>query len=115
MPKARAASIANSGGSSTASSISGSSFPWWPKFTLLRIANMFDKVLTIFVLSCATSSALAAEAVTTPPAPAWRLTKTIALGAPDRWDALTFDPASGRVYIAHGDRVTVVDGKSGAI
>jgi len=77
---------------------------------------MFDKALTLlFVLTCTASSALAAEAVPTQPAPAYRLTKAIALGAPDRWDALTFDPSSGRLYISHGDRVTVVDGRSGAI
>jgi YVTN family beta-propeller protein len=77
---------------------------------------MFDKTLRLlFVLSCAASSALAAEGVPAQPAPAYRVTKTIALGAPDRWDALTFDPSSSRVYISHGDRVTVVDGRSGAI
>ena len=77
---------------------------------------MSDKALTLlFALSCAASSALASDAMPAQPAPAYRLTKSVVLGAPDRWDALTFDPASGRVYIAHGDRVTVVDGKSGAI
>ena len=40
---------------------------------------------------------------------------TIRLGVPDRWDYLTVDPASHRVYLAHGDRVTVVDGHDGAI
>lgn len=48
-------------------------------------------------------------------AQSYHITKSIALGAPDRWDYLTFDPASGRVYVSHGDRVTVVDGKSGRI
>jgi YVTN family beta-propeller protein len=47
--------------------------------------------------------------------PEYRITKTIPLGAPDRWDYLTFDPASHRVYVAHGDRVTVVDGHDGKI
>jgi YVTN family beta-propeller protein len=47
--------------------------------------------------------------------PAYTLTKTIALGAPDRWDYLTFDPEGGRVFIAHGDRVTVVDARSGTV
>ncbi|HEX3430353.1 MAG TPA: hypothetical protein VHT03_05655 [Rhizomicrobium sp.] len=48
-------------------------------------------------------------------APAYHITKSIPLGAPDRWDYLTFDPASERLYVSHGDRVTVVDGKSGDI
>ncbi len=45
--------------------------------------------------------------------PEYRVSHTIALGAPDRWDYLTFDPGSRRVYVAHGDRVTVVDGGDG--
>ena len=48
-------------------------------------------------------------------APAYHIAKTIPLGAPDRWDYLTFDPQTSRVYVAHGDRVTVVDGRSGAV
>jgi YVTN family beta-propeller protein len=48
-------------------------------------------------------------------APQYRITNTIALGAPDRWDYLTFDPATHRVYVAHGDRVTVVDGHDGRL
>lgn len=47
--------------------------------------------------------------------PAYVLTKSIALGVPDRWDYAVFDAASGRAYFAHGDRVTVLDGRSGAI
>lgn len=47
--------------------------------------------------------------------PAYVLAKTVALGAPDRWDYATFDPPSGRVYVAHGDRVTVIDGRSGTV
>ncbi len=47
--------------------------------------------------------------------PPYSITKTIALDAPDRWDYLTFDPESHRVFVAHGDRVTVVDGRDGTI
>lgn len=45
----------------------------------------------------------------------YTITRTIPIGAPDHWDLLTFDSESQRVYIAHGDRVTVVDGRSGKI
>lgn len=48
-------------------------------------------------------------------APAYRLTRTVPLGAPDRWDYVVFDPTSGRVFVAHSDRVTVVDGRSARI
>lgn len=47
--------------------------------------------------------------------PTYTVAKRVALSAPDRWDYLTFDASSGRVYVAHGDRVTVVDGRDGAV
>lgn len=45
----------------------------------------------------------------------YHLTRAIRLGAPDRWDYVIYDSPSHRVYVAHGDRVTVVDGRSGRI
>ena len=50
-----------------------------------------------------------------PPTPAYQVTKTVALGAPDRWDYVVFDPSSRRVFVAHDDRVSVVDGIDGSI
>jgi YVTN family beta-propeller protein len=47
--------------------------------------------------------------------PAYHISKTVLLGAPDRWDYVVFDPVMQRVYVAHGDRVTVVNGRSGAV
>jgi len=47
--------------------------------------------------------------------PAYHVAKTVALGAPDRWDYLVYDSNSGRLYVSHGDRLTVLDGTSGAI
>jgi YVTN family beta-propeller protein len=67
-----------------------------------------DFVLLAGALLLSALPAIAAE-----PAPAYAVTKSVPLGAPDRWDYVTFDPASGRVYVAHGDRVTVVDGRTG--
>jgi len=49
------------------------------------------------------------------PAPAYRITQAVPLGAPDDWDMLTFDRASGTVYVTHGDRVSVVDGLTGKV
>src|SRR5512144_2773151 len=54
-------------------------------------------------------------AAATQAAPLYTLTKTVPIGAPDRWDLLTFDRGSQRVYIAHGDRVTVVDVPGGKV
>lgn len=48
-------------------------------------------------------------------APGYHITKMVPLGLPDRWDYVVYDRASHRVYVSHGDRVTVVDGRSGAV
>jgi YVTN family beta-propeller protein len=48
-------------------------------------------------------------------APEYTVAKKVPLGAPDRWDYVVFDSASGHVFVAHGDEVTVVDGTSGDI
>jgi DNA-binding beta-propeller fold protein YncE len=48
-------------------------------------------------------------------APAYKLVETVPLGAPDRWDYTVFDADTDRVYVAHGDRVTVVDARSAKI
>ncbi|HEY2009869.1 MAG TPA: YncE family protein [Rhizomicrobium sp.] len=45
--------------------------------------------------------------------PAYHVTKTITLGAPDKWDYLVYDGPSHRLYVSHGDRLTVLDGRSG--
>src|SRR5436853_6733335 len=42
-------------------------------------------------------------------APLYRIVKTIPLGAPERWDYASFDAARNRVYVAHGDHLSVVD------
>jgi YVTN family beta-propeller protein len=45
----------------------------------------------------------------------YKVTKAVPLGIPDRWDYVVFDPILDRVYVSHGEVVTVVDGDSGAI
>lgn len=45
----------------------------------------------------------------------YRVTRSVNLGAPDRWDYLVVDDPSHRVYVAHGDRVTVVDADRGVV
>jgi YVTN family beta-propeller protein len=64
-------------------------------------------ITALALLSLAAVPALAA--------PQYQLTKTVKLGAPDRWDYVVYDAPSHRVYIAHGDRVSVVDGRDGTI
>jgi DNA-binding beta-propeller fold protein YncE len=63
----------------------------------------------IAAFSCQASPAAA------PAVPSYQVTKTVALGAPDRWDYVVFDSTSHRVYVAHGDRVSVVDGLKGTV
>jgi DNA-binding beta-propeller fold protein YncE len=46
-------------------------------------------------------------------APAYTLTKSTALGLPDRWDYVVFNAATQRVYIAHTTKLAVIDAKSG--
>ena len=47
-------------------------------------------------------------------APNYSVTKTVPIGAPDRWDYVVFDPVGNRVYVSHGNIVSVMDGKFGA-
>lgn len=47
--------------------------------------------------------------------PDYRLSQTITLGAPDRWDYAVFDSVDSRLYVAHGDRLSVVAGRTGEI
>ena len=74
--------------------------------------------LATLVASAAAAVALAqttSPATAAAPTPAYRIVRTIPLGAPDRWDYLSFDPESHRIYVSHGDRVTVVDGHDGTV
>jgi len=49
------------------------------------------------------------------PTPSFRVTQSIELGAPDRWDYVVYDESTHDVFVSHGDRVTVVDGRNGKI
>ena len=59
--------------------------------------------------ACVVLSAVQAET------PRYRLAQTTPLGAPDRWDYVSYDAIGDRVYVAHGDQVAVLDGKTGAL
>ena len=72
---------------------------------------MTHKALLIGSAMAAIVMAAAAQAQ---PAPSYSITKTVPIGAPDRWDYVVFDPVGNRAYASHGDRVSVVDATSGA-
>ena len=42
----------------------------------------------------------------------YRISKSISLGAPERWDYLSFEPVSNRIFVTHGDRIDVIDASS---
>lgn len=46
------------------------------------------------------------------PKPAYKMIASVPLGGGEHWDYVTFDPSQNRVYVSHGDHVTVVDAKS---
>ena len=71
---------------------------------------------TIGIVMLASLVALACgESVWADATPMYRISKTVALGAPDQWDHVIFDPVQNRVYVTHGNTVTVVDASSGAL
>lgn len=46
---------------------------------------------------------------------AYRLARIVKLGRPNTWDYLVYDSSSGRVFVAHGNRLTVVEGANGNV
>ena len=66
-------------------------------------------------LALALLTSVCATAAHAQTAPTYHVTQTVALGAPDRWDYLVYDAPSHRLYVSHGDRVTVLDGKDGKL
>src|SRR5262249_52968501 len=62
-----------------------------------------------------TAGAAATIAQAAPTEPSYHVSKSVSLGAPDRWDYVVFDGGANRVYASHGPDVTVVDATSGAI
>jgi YVTN family beta-propeller protein len=47
--------------------------------------------------------------------PSYKITKEVPLPGPDRWDFVKYSRVNKRIYVAHGDRVTVVDEPSGKV
>jgi YVTN family beta-propeller protein len=74
---------------------------------------MTRTTMTALFASVAALSALALSPALAQTAPAYTVVKSVPLGAPDGYDYVVFDPASHRAYVAHGDGVTVIDGRDG--
>jgi DNA-binding beta-propeller fold protein YncE len=56
-----------------------------------------------------------AASATAPSSVGYHLTRSVRLGSPDRWDYVVYDSPSHRVYVAHGDRITVVDARNARV
>jgi DNA-binding beta-propeller fold protein YncE len=72
------------------------------------LKSRFAIAAAAFAVAVSACHAAQAQAV-------YKLTAFIPLGGGIKWDYLHFDAPSDRLYISHGDEVTVVDGKSGRI
>jgi len=57
--------------------------------------------------------ALAAGAAFAQAPAGYKVVKEVPLGAPERWDYVVYDAPSHRVYVAHSDRISVVDAEAG--
>jgi DNA-binding beta-propeller fold protein YncE len=66
-------------------------------------------------LAALAAAAAPAATPTRAPTPAYRLVGTVALGAPDRWDYVVYDGTTRRVFVAHGDRLAVIDPDTGRL
>jgi len=59
--------------------------------------------------------ALAASAAFAQAPAGYKMVKEVPLGAPERWDYVVYDAPSHRVYVAHSDRISVVDAQAGKL
>jgi DNA-binding beta-propeller fold protein YncE len=69
--------------------------------------------LPVNIRCVAIAAILAATAASARPGATYTLVKSVPLGAPDRWDYVVYDDQTHRVYVAHGDRLAVVDARTG--
>jgi YVTN family beta-propeller protein len=80
-----------------------------------KFMNRSLALAVIVVIAALLPKSMSLGADAQPEQPKYHISNVVRLGPPDRWDYVVFDPESHRVYVAHGDRVTVVDGLDGAV
>jgi DNA-binding beta-propeller fold protein YncE len=66
-------------------------------------------IAALFVLAAGAVQAEAQSPLT------YRISKTIPIGAPDRWDYVVLDPGGTQAFVAHGPVLTVIDLKAGKV
>ena len=67
------------------------------------------------ILGIALSTALSVARVNAAVPQLYTITKSVPMGAPDKWDYVVFDSTSHRVYVAHGTAIGVFNGRSGEV
>ena len=73
------------------------------------------KLLALGLLICAAAAAQQVPLSTDLPSHPFFITATWYIGGAGNWDYLTFDRDAGRLYIAHGTLMQVVDVESGSV
>ncbi|MDR3750052.1 MAG: hypothetical protein P4K94_01065 [Terracidiphilus sp.] len=73
------------------------------------------RFLALCLLGCAALQAQQVPGATELPGSPFFIKKTWFIGGVGNWDYLTMDPAAGRLYVAHGSVVQVVDVESGVL
>ncbi len=73
------------------------------------------RAVLVFVLACAGLPAQTVPLATELPSQPFFIKSTWYVGGTGNWDYLTMDPQAGRLYIAHGVTMQVVDIDSGAL
>ena len=86
-----------------------------PRNWLLTTLFSAAALVSLAQAAVAPSPALRERMRALTPAYGYHLVKTVPLGAPEEWDYLAFSPTTGRVFVAHGNRLTVVDAASGRV
>ncbi len=69
---------------------------------------------SLFIVTAAALAIGGASAQAQAPA-GYKVVKEVPLGSPERWDYVVYDAPSHRVYVAHSDRISVVDAKDGKL
>ena len=72
---------------------------------------MFRNVLLFGSLAICGATAVAA----TESGALYKISQSIPLGSPEQWDYLTYESESGRLFVAHGSGIDVIDGASGKL
>lgn len=70
---------------------------------------MIARLVSVTGVALLVISSLYTGSAAEAPVPAYRLAGTIPMGPGERWDYATFDPGQSRIYVAHGDHVTVIN------